>query len=115
MSDLRKELQDVLDLRKPDTFDNDTPFHEIITTWLKEVGDLALAVSKRVSQADFTEARDVVKDHVLQFYDDVVVPYDFPNIPNLWEGLIESTFRDQIPSIIDGVFDLAEQKLGEFA
>ena len=115
MSTLRDELQDVLDLRKPDAFDPDAPFYVVATTWAKEVGDLAQKAAEKVSQTDFGEAREVVKEYVLQFYDDVVVPYDFPKIPNMWESMIEATFRQQIPEIIDGVFDLTEQRLGEAA
>lgn len=105
MSVLEQELKDILDLRGPDAFPEDTDIVVIATTWIAEIGDFSVEVAKRYAKTDYDEAKALAKKYLTQFFDEVVIPYDFKAISEPWETMIEQSVRKQIEPLVDLAFD----------
>lgn len=110
--DIAKEFSDVLSLTKPDSFAADTPIHVYITTWTKELADVAHSISVGLDNEQIESVRPLVHSETLRVWDEIIVPYDLKNVPNWVETFAESRLRDSIPALVDTVFDTAKSNLG---
>lgn len=49
------------------------------------------------------EVEKTVTDAALHFWDNVIVPYNIPVLPEFAERMIENTFRNEIPGLVKGL------------
>jgi hypothetical protein len=59
-----------------------------VTTALGETGD---------------EVEETVVNAALHLWDNVIVPYNIPVLPEFAERMIENTFRNEIPGLVKGL------------
>lgn len=97
---LEAEIKDVLRLTDKDAFDADAPWFVRYSTWLAEIGDALQALAKTFSDDDLDSLQLPLIRAAEKVWDEVVVPYDVPNVPAFAERWVESSLRAAIPAFI---------------
>lgn len=69
-------------------------------------GTLLVGIVKAIlSVVDTDQFRQPVKDLALNAFDSIVVPHNFPNVPDFLEPRIKDAVRSAISPLIDKAFD----------
>lgn len=105
--DLSQEIQDVLNLTKPDAFEPDAPFYLVASRWLCELGDAVHAAAEHWRNDDLDAFIAPATDAALHVWDTVIAPYDIPRVPAFIERQIEAPIRATIPGLVAEAFERA--------
>lgn len=69
-------------------------------------GTLLVGIAKAIlSVIDTEQFRQPAKDLALNAFDSIVVPHNFPNVPDFLEPRIKDAVRSAISPLIDKAFD----------
>lgn len=101
--DLAEEVQEVIDAWRAGPAAGEGRF-----AWgARCAEELAEAVHAAVSGLDGDRSKLKAEATVLalKVFDDVVVPYDVPNVGAVVESWIEQTIRGAIPTLVSAAFD----------
>lgn len=99
--DLEAEIRDILELTQGGAFEPDTPWYLRLATWACELGDAVHAVALTIEAGEVEKFRQPLVMAAYKLWDDVIVPFDVPNVPEFIETYVESAIRPTIPAVVD--------------
>lgn len=102
--DVAKEIRDVIALTQPDAFPPDASALLKFSTWGCELADAVHAVAEKWEDGDLSELQAPAIAAAETVWDELIVPLDVPNVPEIFEKMIEGQIRGMIPAAVGSLF-----------
>ena len=101
---LTKEISDVLRLQDSPDLEGKPGFY-VASRYACEITDVVHGVASRMAGEGATQFKQELTAAALEAWDTVVVPYDVPGVPEVWEQMFEAQIRAIIPGMVAKVHD----------